>query len=216
MKILTVLRAGGDFTPAHVQALQRQARVHAPWADFQCLSDTPIERVEVIPLVHKWPGWWSKMEMFRPDIKGPFLYMDLDTVLAGSLDDILRVDNLTMLRDFYRDGKRRPAGLQSSLMYVPEAVRPAAWNLFSARPQEIMAAHARGGDQAFLEKHWGLDTRVWQECLPQQVVSFKVHCAVNRLGGGTVFRGIPDGARVVCFHGQPRPFDVPHFKELYL
>ena len=214
MKIVTVLRSGGDFQIGHVQALQRQVAKHAPFAEFVCLSDVEIPGVGTVALNAGWLGWWAKMQMFRPDIEGDFLYMDLDTVIVDSLSDILAVDELTLLRDFYRDGVRLKKGLQSSLMYIPESYRANVWKVFAPRANEIIKTHP-GGDQQFLEKVWGVDVPTWQEVLPRQVVSYKVHCAVNVLGRGPVFSNIPLGARVICHHGKPRPWHVEKFKDLY-
>ena len=52
---------------------------------FVCLSnvEVPCER---IPLLHNWPGYWSKIELFRPGIfEDRVLYLDLDLVVLESL-----------------------------------------------------------------------------------------------------------------------------------
>jgi alpha-N-acetylglucosamine transferase len=56
---------------------------------FVCLSNVnvPCER---IPLTHNWPGWWSKLELFRPGIfKGRVLYIDLDSIIIGDLSPLV-------------------------------------------------------------------------------------------------------------------------------
>lgn len=58
---------------------------------FVCLTDAPEvpEGVERIPLLHDWPGFWAKVELHRPGLfTGPVLYLDLDTVICGPLDDL--------------------------------------------------------------------------------------------------------------------------------
>lgn len=65
---------------------------------FICLSNCPgspkYSDIEVIPLKHNWPAWWSKIECFRPDIPGDrFLYIDLDNIPIGSLDDLVLMDS---------------------------------------------------------------------------------------------------------------------------
>nr|WP_145924153.1 hypothetical protein [Halomonas elongata] len=40
------------------------------------------------PLAHGWPGWWSKLELFRPH-GGDLLYLDLDTVVRGDLQPLI-------------------------------------------------------------------------------------------------------------------------------
>jgi len=53
------------------------------------------------------------------------------------------------------------------------------------------------GDQGFLNSV--LKPELWQKVLPGKVVSYKVDCQ----------NAIPDEASVVCFHGKPRPWDIP-------
>lgn len=214
MRIVTVLQTralnalhhgSSEYTAKHVQALARQIEQYAPFAQFQCLSDVKVDGVETLPLTHKWPGWWSKLELFRPDLRGDFLFMDLDTVIVGSLDDIASVSKLTMLRDFYRDGKKLKEGLGSGLMFLPESARSVVWDDFTTNPSLAMRLHARGGDQTLLETHYMHPAARWQDEVPGQVVSWKVNCA----------RGVPPDARIICFHGQPRPWAVGQFLHLY-
>lgn len=146
------------------------------------------------------------MCMFE-DVREPFLYMDLDTAIVGPLDDMLTRRELTTLSDFYW-----PEKIQSSLMLVTPEAASAAWDAFTADPVRHMrecVTRERWGDQGFLESVWGRGAARWQSVLPGQAVSFKVHVrrAQDRrrdVGNGTV----PTGARVVVFHGKPRPWEV--------
>lgn len=189
-RILTVLRTGGEYTKDHVERLRQQCAKHAPGTEFQCLTDLDGS------LLHDWPGWWCKAELFR--VRGPVLYMDLDTTVCGDLAPLLEVARgrrFVALRDF--NPKHRDMG--SGLM---------AWNgdlsflyeTFSDDPQRHMAENKSGrwlGDQGFIDRHVG-ERDHWQTILPGAVVSWKKHCQ----------GGIPIGAKVVCFHGKPRPWEV--------
>lgn len=205
MRVITVLRSGGDYKPSHVHALQKQVAHWAPLATFECLSDVEIPGVKTTPLVHGWPGWWSKMELFRPELRGDFLFMDLDTVIVGPLDDFDSVSSLTILRDFYRNGKKLKEGLQSSLMFLPESERRGPWDDFTTNPPMSMRLFARGGDQALLEMHYLHIAKRWQDVLPGQIVSWKVDCQ----------HGVSPDARIICMHGKPRPWEVGQFLHLY-
>ena len=212
MRIVTVLRSRShtlglcEFKPIHVQALQKQCAKWAPLASFECLTDTKVEGVNCIPLVHKWPGWWAKMELFRPDFRGDFLFMDLDTVITGPMDDILAVDKLAMLRDFYRDGKKLKEGLGGGFMYLPEKDRAGPWAEFSVNPTASMQLYRRG-EMYLLHEHYNNIAARWQDVVPGQIVSWKVHCMKANAP--------PADARVVCFHGQPRAWGVAQFQHLY-
>lgn len=146
------------------------------------------------------------MELFRPDFRGDFLFMDLDTVIVGPLDDFERVTSLTILRDFYRDGKKLKEGLQSSLMFLPELARQGPWDDFICNPALSMMMHRYGGDQKLLEGHYINRAARWQDVAPGQVVSWKVDCKNE---------AVPPDARLICMHGKPRPWAVGQFLHLY-
>lgn len=182
MIVACVLRSGGDFEPAHVQWLARQV----PW--LVCLSDVPVAGVETIPLRHDWPGWFAKLEMFGPSLDGDVLMFDLDTVVLSLPDE---PSETTVLRDF-----TRPELMGSGFMYVTEADRARVWDAWMQDPAGHIAAcqkWPRFGDGGFLQEHIG-NAAKWGA----EVVSYKVHCK----------RAVPAQAKVVCFHGRPRPWEV--------
>ena len=195
-KIVCVLRTGGEYRPEHVRALARQV------PGLVCISDVEVESVPCIPMPEHWPGWWSKMNLFHPSIRGDLLYIDLDTVIVGDLSDLASLGRTTMLSDFYYH--ERPA---SGLMYLTESDRSKVWAAWTADPKEAMRKCMRHGDQQFIGEVLH-DAQRFQDVLPGRVVSYKVHVAkgLNKrsIGDGTV----PVGASVVCFHGRPRPWGI--------
>jgi len=212
MKIITTWTGDGEFTAKHVQALQRQCAKYAPLDDFYCITPKKIPGVECLPDTHCWPGWWVKFEAFAPHITGTILYMDIDTVIVGPLDDLVKQTKLTMLRDFYRDGKKLKMGLQASLMLLPEEDRFEPWSRFRVNPTKFMEENKAKGDQPMLEECYMGRAQIWQDVLPGQIVSAKVDC-----GAGNIFRPavVPADARIIIFHGRPRPWDCKEFEELY-
>jgi hypothetical protein len=214
VRIVTVLqtralnalqRGSSEYTIKHVQALQAQIAKWAPLATLECISDVNVPGVKCIHPNEQWPGWWMKMNLFSPDVPGDFLFMDLDTVIVGPLDDILAVNKLTLLRDFYRDGKKLKEGLGGGLIYLPADARKDVWGFWRQQPQLQMRVYSRG-DQFLMEKFYLESAARWQDVVPGQVVSWKVHCK------GDI---VPPEARVVCFHGHPRPWSVGPFLHLY-
>lgn len=203
MKVAFVLRSGGEYLPAHVDRLASQVRAHLPGAEIVCLSDVPVS-VDRIALVNDWPGWWSKMSLFAPWVSGDLLYLDLDSAIVGDLSEMASAKRLTIMQDVYRKD-----GLQSSVMFLPEADRAEVWREWIKQPEAWMNMYRRGGDQAFLERLWIGKAAIWQETHRGSIVSFKAHVrqAVRKdreFGNGTV----PDGARLIAFHGLPRPWSV--------
>lgn len=63
---------------------------------FVCLTDRleqvppGVEAIQ-IPSPGKLKGWWSKVELFNPQhgLTGRVLYLDLDTLIVNTLDDII-------------------------------------------------------------------------------------------------------------------------------
>lgn len=133
--LVTVLRSGGRYDAVWVERLARGARRFAPAFDrIVCLTDLPlaVSGVERIALRHGWPGWWSKMEAFRPGLAaGTVLLCDLDTVFAGPAD-ALAEPGLAAMEDYFHTERLSSALLRwegNALAFVYEtfAAEPARW-----------------------------------------------------------------------------------------
>ena len=92
MKIVIVYKQGGDFTREYVKRI-RDGILPSRYK-FECLTDDPVlfEAEEFCrPLEFDYPGYWSKMEMFKPSIANDdIFYLDLDTVIREDIDDFLQ------------------------------------------------------------------------------------------------------------------------------
>lgn len=191
MQIACVLRSGGEFSVEHVRRLVDSIRQHNDDLPIVCLSDIEfdIEGVEVKPLRHNWPGWWSKIELFRGDLDSPTLYLDLDTVVVGRLPVISGF--FTMLDNVYK-----PGDVGSGVMSWAESP---TWiyETFRHHPDyfiETYKTSKRWGDQGFIRDY--IDGPILR--FGQEYRSYKAHCK----------SGVPIGTSVVYFHGSPRPWEV--------
>lgn len=197
--IVCVLKSGGDYRPAHVAKLQQAVKRYSPGSRFLCLTDIDGLDCPTVPLKYDWPGWWSKMELFRPDIRGALFYIDLDCVVVGDLSDLVAIRGPAIMRDVYR-----PDGLQSSIMAIPARAKKEIWQAFIADPQANMDActvrWSKWGDQGFIEGFWLDKAKRFQDELPGQVLSYKADNVART--------GVPEGARVIVFHGRPRPWEA--------
>lgn len=188
-----VLRSGGIYGPGWVYALKRGLnRWMPPGYDWRVLTDNPEPFAAWgVRLQHDWPGWFSKLELFRPGLfEGPVVYLDLDTLPVGDLSEIAAYAGpFAMLSDFYR-----PQQAESGVMaFTPGPATEAIWEAFMRDPVGNMRRYRRDG--RFIAEH-SEPVRL-QEVFPGQICSLKVHAR----------RGCPEGARLVCFHGKPRPND---------
>lgn len=186
--VACVLRSGRTYTPRYVDALTRGVEQHLGDFEFRVLSDRDLG-ARTIPLKYGWPGWWSKLELLRPDIfSGPVLYFDLDTFIVGDLTALASYRGpWAMLSNLWH-----PEWAQSGVLaWTPGPVTEAIWKTFSAQPERMMREFP--GDGQFLHAH--SQPERLQNLFPDQIVSYKIHAR----------RAIPPNARVVCFHAKPKP-----------
>ena len=188
--VVCVLRSGGVYDHEYVDRLFEGVYKNLKGNyDFICLTDTEIyiSGALFFPLKHNWPGWWSKMEVFK--IKGKVLYLDLDTVITGSLDRLF-CDEFTMIKDFYYPKSKSPFGSgvmawNGDYQYIYEA--------FQNDPDKNMEKYRKNaGDQKFIVDHLGFTPDTFKE---GDVVSYKKH--KNR-----------KNSVVTCYHGKPKPHET--------
>lgn len=188
-----------EYEPAHVQWLQRQVeeKLTLPHR-FVCLSDVEIKGVETIPLRHKWPGWWSKMELFANFDRA--LYLDLDTVLVGNIDEIAANEDrgIAVLRNL--SSPTLPRIGSGVMQWCGDYLH--LYKAFLCDPQGYMAEYVRSGkwgDQGFIQDHLSKWDYL-QDRHPGAIVSYKF--------GMKAHGDPPPGCRIVCFHGKPKPHEV--------
>jgi len=109
LNIVCVCKTGGQYSKVDVERLQRQVSDNMRSSyNFICLTDdlSVAGVCEIEPLLHNLPGWWSKLELFRPGLfDGPVLYLDLDSLVLKSiagLSGVVRKLGFVMLRGFNR------------------------------------------------------------------------------------------------------------------
>lgn len=182
-----VLRKSTEYDLDYVEKLAEGLRQYLPEVPTLCINDD------------RWPGWWCKMALFEPKHRGDILYFDLDTIIVGDLSDIASVGCLTMLSDFFV-----PSRLASGVMYLREDDRAAVWEEWIKNPDEIMRKYRGWGDGGFIADVLPHAAR-WQEILPGQIFSYKAHIRKPKTSQEKGNGSIPPDARVICFHGSPRP-----------
>lgn len=164
---------------------------------FICFTDTPQgldPEVDIRPLpVEDLDGWWNKLALFKDGIfpdGDRILYIDLDTIITSGLDEIIKYEGkFASLRDFIRN-----EGMQSSVMMWEAGTLGYIWDswLIAGMPKNDY------GDQDWIEKIIP-DADILQDIYPGAFVSFKLEAT----------HSIPNKAKMVIFHGKPRPHDAP-------
>jgi len=197
-----------------VEALERGVLRSLPLEHrFLILTDVPkeIDRgvfmgdYQVQDLPHRWPGWWSKIDLFN--LEGPVLYFDLDTIVLGDIAQLARAvealpsGRMMMLRGFYRQDRCSGIlGWTGNWRWLVDDFLAAELIPSSARPG--WTVKDRGGrchgDQEWIAAR--MTDVVFAQDLAPGIVSYKVDV---RPSGA-----LPKGTTIVCFHGQPKPRDV--------
>lgn len=207
MKILTVLKSGGEYTEEHVLKLYKMLEKTNPGltSQFICLTDMEFQVdtdpvISTVALTDNLPGWWSKMELFKHS--GPCLYLDLDTIITNDVIPLIEAakgHEFVMLRDFYR-GERDENAFGSGLMYW-EGDLTEIYEFFQDQKENIANAQKMGmypGDQNVLEDYMCGKITAWQD-ITDLVSSFKVDIVPKEKAG--------EKDVVICFHGNPRPWE---------
>lgn len=223
LTVACVLKSGGCFGWNHVEALHEALLRHLPrdfeW-QFYTLSDVSPspDAASTVKLIHDWPGWWSKIELFR--LPGPLLYFDLDTVIVGDLSEIARGvmampdGQLMYLPDFYRQRVQSGIlGWSGDMSRVYETFKrieaKGQWMRYRDHYRLRAKKSVWRGDGEFL--HWmnrmhGLNCKsIDRFTLKPAVFSYKRHVRAQSEADREY---VPDCAAVVCFHGLPRPWEV--------
>lgn len=146
-----------------------------------------------------WDGCLPKLYVYSPEaeLSGRVLLLDLDNVIVGSLDDMAAYDGEFCVRAALPEWDRGERLLDGDMIGFEVGEKSAAlWDAFIADPQAA-AKETGGRERWFIRAH--IEADVWQEIVPGQVVSYKAHCRNN---------GLPPDARIVSFHGKPRPHEV--------
>ncbi len=230
MKIAVgVVKWGTRFGPDYVNVLHRAVREHldAPHR-FVCLTNQPEgidPGVEVLPVPEfgvpeaEWikRGCWPKVALFAPGVFADdevVLYLDLDVLVVGALAPFVE-----LLRDqtaFYTLREWNPMLLRAlPVAWRPDRGSQGSVYVWRAGEQRHVFADFTGRVAEVRAKYWSdrfylpkIATNA--RYLPYDwCVSFKNHCLapwpLNLVRPGA---RLPDGARIVVFHGKPRPMDV--------
>lgn len=205
--IVLVLKSGGDFAFRDVQLIAKH--INGKWKSsirprIICLWDKASEvyelgNIEIHPLnAPEGPhGAWSRIELYSPKMEQykPFLYVDLDTAVIQSLENIFDLvhknalgSKFITLEDFWQHGQ-----LATGLVWFPANCEKTkqVYNNFSSPTGKRMDVYIRSICKQDL---------FWQQ-LTTAILDFK-----PRETG--VLSILPVDAYLVCFHGKPRIYQA--------
>lgn len=215
------------FPESYVRVLRNAVKANLPLEHrFICITDNPggldpgIESVQLpdmgIPLRYQKSGCWPKISMFAPGLLPadvPTLFLDLDILIRQDLspffERIQTEPGLHALREWNPSlwnlaplTLRPDRGVQSSILgFIPKDCQQIYYD-FIADPT--------------IPERYVLDQDFLTDCVEPRhywpyewTASFKWHCTryfpANRLLPKVIE---PTDAKIVVFHGRPRPIDV--------
>lgn len=212
--IALVLKTGGIYNYKYVNNLVNAIKNNVTLPHkIVCLTDNKDKLTnkidEIVEFKHNWPKWWGKIELFRNDLfkNEQVFYFDLDTLVVDNIDDILLYNGeFCALRDFYQLNS-----MGSGLMSWHGEKVFNIYNVFKEYDKKNMNKYSSEGDQAFINEHKpSID--YFQDHFPNEIVSYKAHCLKDNDNKPQ----LPKNAKIVCFHGNPRPHEIQNnFKKYW-
>ncbi len=189
MNVFTV-RQGSKFSPRYVVMLRDMIERHGD-TELKVLGDQDDADIR---MQYRYEGWWSKMELFSPEMEPyrPLFFLDLDTYVLGDISDFLRSDpiHLVLIRDFYNQ-KRANSGL----MLIPKNTT----EIWENSAGQMGVHNGQDGNYLNTQRH-----SIMQNYF-DGIVSYKKDQCYQQ----------PKG-RIVCFHGKPKPHEADGWaKELW-
>lgn len=180
-----------EYAPqADVDILERMVAKHLSEPhQFVCITESDL------------PGWWGKVRLFDGRANARNLWLDLDTVITGPLDGLVTplADGIRIAKNWAQSGY---GGCQSSVMYWEGHNGRVISDDFDPRIAHWPPRNEPGvlwGDQEWitvLRDDGRIEVQYFD---PVDVISYKYHVRGQ---------GLPPHAKVVVFHGEPKPADV--------
>lgn len=220
-RVVLCMKWGKLYGPDYVNVLYAACRENIS-GDFRfvCLTD---DAVGLDPAIESFPipdlgisafdwikGGWPKISAFKPDLyglTGRCLFIDLDTVICGSLDEFFEVESEFTGIDtgptWGRPTQDQKPLLGTGIFAFTLGAFPNIYHEFISDPQTVVAKYRI--EQVFVQdriegiSYW---PRSWVE-------SFKYHYRKPALIGLILPPRAPGPeSRVIAFHGEPRPIDL--------
>ena len=186
-----------------VWLLRQQVKRHLSEPhEFVCVTEADINGIVTMKPINDLPGWWGKKNLFSPQVsRERNLWLDLDVVITGSLDGLVVPLDGSQLRIGFNWAQSGHGGCQSSLMYWEGDAARVIHDEFDPDIAYWPPRNEPGvlwGDQEWITALRNSNELSVEYFSETDMISYKYHCR----------DGLPEGAKVVVFHGKPDPHEV--------
>ena len=194
------IKHGNKYGPEYVNILASMVNrnISVPY-EFLCYTEQPSgirPDIRCLPMLCKYPGWWSKIGLYQERLPGVVtdrvLFLDLDVVITGSLNEIAWYPGEFITARDWPEGSPNDKGeFNSSVILLKVGSRSEIWDQFD--PETIKKKYHHG-DQEYVNT-LGIDYALFPD---KWVKSYKLHKLQD---------SFPEDTRIVFFHGLPKPPD---------
>lgn len=201
------VRTGTAYGIEYVENLSRAIGRHCEEeSELICLTDQKetLPGVRFVDISESGlTGWWAKMLLMNPLIRGPgrSVYLDLDTIVLGDLLPLVNVevDGMGILANLTRrETGRGPCRYGSAIMVFNHGWGASIWKRFKQHQRWHIGLAGARGDQYTIERLHPSATLL-QDVLPHGYVLGR-----RSLGGSP-----PERASIVCLAGPHKPHNSP-------
>lgn len=214
-KIVNVvcMKWGSKYTAEDVNILYSMVKrnISIPYR-FVCLTDDTsglLPEIETLDLPYiKVPEKndidpWRKLGMFSKqigDLEGKCLFLDLDIIIVDNIDCFFSYsDKFSIIENWTQQGRN----IGNSSVYCFEIGKHTdVLEYYLNNMDEVLNNY--DNEQIYLSKKIG-DIEFWPD---DWCKSFKVHCMQPHFIRYFIPPKLPKGAKIVVFHGRPKPSDV--------
>ena len=219
-RTVVCMKWGTLYSAEYVNVLFRACKANIT-GDFRfvCLTNESADllpNIEVFPVPeigldewHYFNGAWPKIGVFNHrlyDLQGRVLFIDLDSVVCGSLDEMFERTGLVVAINS-QPWSNKPGGPRTGTGVFAFSVGSLGFVVDRLKADRDALVHRYHIEQDYL--HGVIeDMSYWPD---EWVISFKYHLRrpliVDRF---LEPKAPPPGTKIIAFHGRPRHIDLIH------
>jgi len=215
------MKWGTKYGPEYVNRLYAMVRRNLGGDfNFVCLTDDAAgirPEVQCLPIpqliVDLKPGQkdhgWKKLTTFEADLhglRGVALFIDLDVVIVGPLDAFFeQPGEFLIIHDYARPWRKRRITGNSSVYRFELGRHPDVLAYFRANTEKVRAEHRNEQEYLSAFMHDKGVLGYWPEAW---CPSFKYHGIPDWPANYWTEPFVPEGARIMIFHGECNPPDA--------